>query len=207
MRAGLTTRPKSPDAPSWVHPRARGGNPAETNTSFRRLRLIPVRAGEPQRYPAKLRVLQVAPRRCGELRCASAMVSRNRVDPPACGGVLASACADWRQLRSIPVRAGEPFSSSKKEVALGRSPCVRGTSGSAGHYRMCGRAIPVGAGGTLPPVCSSSLVGVHPRARGNRGHATTLDAEAGRSPCGRGNYGAVDSRNGRSQVDPRACGV
>ena len=125
---------------------------------------------------------------------------------PVCGGGEFSARSTGSA--PSPCARGNLFPHPKKKVALGRSPCVRGTSGPAGHYRMCGRAIPVGAGEPVPPVCSSSLVGVHPRARGESGSRNDTRRRGGSIPVVGGETTArwtVETADRR--VDPRACGV
>ena len=206
-RAGETPRRARRRTPTWVHPRACGGN-VRRNASGSRLGGPSPRVRGKHSCPGGSGSLRRSiPARAGETVSFFSPHPSHRVHPRACGG----------NLNNIGV--GEQY--------LGPSPRVRGKlHGLEGSLEGCG-SIPARAGETRSGLFRSSPHRVHPRAcGGNVRFKAAVGAQGGPSPRVRGKHrpprreqavsGSIPARAGETPrgapprpgpaVHPRACG-
>ena len=180
-------------AQAGLSPRVRG-NHVQVGRHGGWPRSIPARAGEPAGFSGGSGESGVYPRACGGTLLPPCAGSALRgLSPRVRGNPQRPQPRGW-MVRSIPARAGEPFTAAARPtatrvypracggtdragegqaVAAGLSPRVRGNP--SGATTSSGRigSIPARAGGTVPSMTVVVLgSGLSPRVRGNRASAS-----------------------------------
>ena len=219
----------APSKRKWVYPRVCGGTavisaqgrshaglspcvrgnrkPAELLPISERS--IPVCAGEPTSIPQIQRFIKVYPRVCGGTRVGWRNLNDEWGLSPCVRGNPDRSSPNALSVRSIPVCAGEPRTSTgwyprgmvyprvcggtarawrARPNPCGLSPCVRGNPGLQLPLRRRRRSIPVCAG--EPPSMSWSITSsaVYPRVCGGTQSMKSRTFQTrGLSPCVRGN--------------------
>jgi len=155
-----------------------------------------------------LRVVRFIPAGAGNTRPAAGSTPRTAVHPRGRGEHIFSAERPPKTIRFIPAGAGNTdrmgiatilqtvHPRGRGEHVLptvniisicGSSPRARGTLRVAALERDFGRFIPAGAGNTLSPGDSATVLAVHPRGRGEHfGAGNTHGEPIGSSPRARG---------------------
>ena len=169
-----------------LSPRVRG-NLNRVGDYRKRQRSIPARAGEPGSACALRRHTWVYPRACGGTHHRPDQEgSRGGLSPRVRGNPNVECIASPRK-RSIPARAGEPYSGCKAHSR----PRV--------YPRACGGTPTVG---TNPPAAG----GLSPRVRGNLSASASASGRVGSIPARAGEPRANGVRLRQAGVYPRACG-
>ena len=151
----------------WAHPRSRGENPIDTESSD-------MKAGSSPLTRGKHRVAEITRERRGLI--------------PAHAGKTSSVCIGLRVCGAHPRSRGEnhPYQTTCK-TAPGSSPLTRGKRIDDRRQHIDQRLIPAHAGKTVPSPTLPHHAEAHPRSRGENIMEQTADAHgAGSSPLTRG---------------------
>ena len=178
------------------------GNRAGSRRGSSAGRSIPARAGEPYPWTKGLWLLRVYPRACGgtmaeaddehDIRGLSPRVRGNHYYKNDCRN----------RLRSIPARAGEPYTGTlpSQWLRVYQPPLTAFCASRKGVY-------PRACGGTVPGVAGAVTGrGLSPRVRGNREHRRAAHERRGSIPARAGEPQAIPAGQRLPEVYPRACG-
>ena len=206
-RAGNPRSVRVTESRAGVHPRAcgesglrglrralrRGPSPRVRGILARRAEAerpagsIPARAGNPPRSSAASSRHGVHPRACGE-SVDSPLIEIIETGPsPRVRGIPRPGRRSPSSPRSIPARAGNPW-----------SPTSRSTRTTV-HPRACGESY-------LAAMAQQCMAGPSPRVRGIRQPGDAPPRRPGSIPARAGNPAAVRAPARASGVHPRACG-
>ena len=188
-------------------PASAGNSPAGASSSPPRT-VHPRERGEQPGWGVQLAAAHgSSPRARGTARLGRPARRRARFIPASAGNSPAGASSSPPRTVHPRERGEQPGWGVQLAAAHGSSPRARGTGHGLGDVLGASRFIPASAGNRLPSWLPPSVLGVHPRERGEQSRVGQVGrSPTGSSPRARGTEDSLMARNTQGRFIPASAG-